>query len=402
MARAKRRKDGRYGAKVTIAKGKVKYVCANTQKELDEKVTQLKLKVGKGLDIGSERETFDEWGQRWLLKKRHKVSEKWYTALTINYKKLEPIYNYTVSRLKAIDLEEILDSLAEQQYSARVIKAVRDIAIGIMQMCTDNRVIDYNPFSAAETPKATPKKTNDRRALTPEEQSWIRDTPHRAQLPAMIMMYAGLRRGELLALQWSDIDLNEHTITVRRTVNFDNADHPVIKNGGKTANAERIVYIPQRLVDFLAVQPHTSLYVVPAASGKLMSASAWRSLWNSYIKDLNLKYGDFSSIIKDGKPMERPQSKTCPGGVPIIIPQFTAHWLRHTYITLLYMSGVDVLTAAKQAGHSDVKTTMDIYTHLDAEHVRKNIDRLDNFLENSTDCEKGMQKVCKTADKAAV
>lgn len=396
MARAKRRKDGRYGALVTIAKGKVKYVCANTQKELDEKVMQLKLKVGKGLDIGSERDTFDEWGQRWLLKKKHKVSEKWYIALTINYKKLEQIYNFPVSRLKAIDLEEILESLAEQQYSARVIKAVRDIAIGIMQMCTDNRVIEYNPFSSAETPKATPKKTNDRRALTPEEQSWIRDTPHRAQLPAMIMMYAGLRRGELLALQWSDIDLNERTITVRRTVNFDNSDHPIVKNGGKTANAERIVYIPQRLVDFLAVQPHTSLYVVPATSGKLMSASAWRSLWNSYIKDLNLKYGDFSSILKDGKPMERPKSKTCPGGVPIIIPQFTAHWLRHTYITLLYMSGVDMMTAAKQAGHSDVKTTMDIYTHLDAEHVRKNIEKLDEYLGEY------MQNICKNARESAV
>lgn len=361
MSKAKRRPDGRYGARVNLGNKQYKYVCANTPKELDEKILQIKLKLGKGLDLGTEHDTFDDWGQRWLEKKKRKVSEKWYTALTINYRKLGQIHNFPVSKLKAIDLEDVLDSLADEHYSARVIKAVRNIATGVMQMCVDNRVIDYNPFMASETPKADPKKIDERRALTDEEQRWIRETPHRAQLPAMIMMYAGLRRGELLALQWSDIDMNAHTITVSRSVNFDKSDHLVIKKGGKTENAQRVVYIPQRLVDYLKQQPRTSLYVVPAVSGKIMSASAWRSLWDTYIKDLNIKYGDFGKIIgKDGKPMERPKSKTRPGGVPIVIPRFTAHWLRHTYITLLYMSGVDVLTAAKQAGHADIKTTVNI------------------------------------------
>lgn len=94
--------------------------------------------------------------------------------------------------------------------------------------------------------------------------------------------------------------------------------------------------------------------------------------------------------------MERPKSKKRRGGVPIVIPQFTAHWLRHTYITLLYMSGVDVLTAAKQAGHANIKTTMEIYTHLDAEHIRKNIDKLDIFLEQCS------QNVVKNADESVV
>lgn len=397
MSRAKRRPDGRYGARVNLGNKQYKYVCANTPKELEEKITAIKIKLGKGLDLGTEHDTFDDWGQRWLAKKKHKVSEKWYTALTINYRKLEQIHNMPVSKLKAIDLEEILDSLAAEHYSARIIKAVRDIANGVMQMCVDNRVTDYNPFLAAETPKPQAKQTDQRRALTDEEQRWIRETPHRAQLPAMIMMYAGLRRGELLALQWSDVDLNARTIMVNRTVNFDNSDHPIIKSGGKTQNAQRVIYIPQRLVDFLKQQPHTSFYVVPSISGKIMSASAWRSLWDTYIKDLNIKYGDFESIIgADGKPMEHPKSKTRPGGVPIVIPRFTAHWLRHTYITLLYMSGVDVLTAAKQAGHADIKTTMDIYTHLDETHMRKNIDKLDCYLE------KCMQDVCKNSSESAV
>ena len=67
----------------------------------------------------------------------------------------------------------------------------------------------------------------------------------------------------------------------------------------------------------------------------------------------------------------------------MLIPAFTAHWLRHTYVTLLYMSGVDVLTAKEQAGHADIKTTMEIYTHLDSEFKKHNISKLDEYLEDS-------------------
>ena len=371
MARAKKRADGRYGAKVTIGKNQYKYVCANSQKELAEKVQQLKLKAGKGLDLAAEHDTFQEWGDLWLKKKKSRVSENWYNALNINYKKLSGLYCQQVNKLRTVDLERVLDEIAEERYSDRVIKAVRDIANQIMQMCVENRVIEYNPFASAEKPKAKPKRTTKRRALTKTEQSWIRDTPHRAQLPAMIMMYAGLRRGELFALQWSDIDLTARTISVTKSVVM-HKGHPTLKQGGKTENAPRTVSIPQRLVDFLRKQPRTSFYVVTDVKGRPMSDSAWRRLWDSYIKDLNCKYG-FPHL-------KEPPNKNKPGGVPIVIPQFTAHWLRHTFITLMYLSGVDVLTAAQQAGHSDIKVTMGIYTHLDKEHTQKNIDKLDKYL----------------------
>lgn len=52
----------------------------------------------------------------------------------------------------------------------------------------------------------------------------------------------------------------------------------------------------------------------------------------------------------------------------------------HTYATLLYLSGVDVLTAAKLLGHSNVKTTIAIYTHLDDLMLSKSVDKLDSYL----------------------
>ena len=64
----------------------------------------------------------------------------------------------------------------------------------------------------------------------------------------------------------------------------------------------------------------------------------------------------------------------------MLIPRFTAHWLRHTFITLMYMAGVDILTAKEQAGHEDIETTMGIYTHLDNQFKKKNVSKLDDYL----------------------
>lgn len=382
-----RRADGRLQSQIYLGRdenGKRKYkvVYAETQKELDAKIQEIKLKMGKGIDISAAGDTFDEWGQRWLKHKQAKVSESTYIWHRGNYKKLSQIYNYPVTKLKCIDLEDILINMQKQGYSDRTLHEVKQVAAGVLKECVKNRVIDYNPFADAEIPKAQESESEPRRALTEEEQRWINDTPHRAQTAAMIMMYAGLRRGELIPLLWSDIDLTEGTIKVSKSVEMKKGQ-PVLKDGGKTKSAARTVYIPRKLVEYLRGVKKDNLLVVHMKNGKMFTANAWRSMWDSYIKDLNFKYGDFSNLIVDGKPYHKPRSKVVPGGVPIIIPQFTAHWLRHTFITLMYLAGVDILTASKQAGHSDIKVTMEIYTHLDEQYKRKNISKLDAFLDAS-------------------
>lgn len=395
----KARSDGRLQSKVHIGDGKYKYVYAATQKELAEKVQEVKLKIGKGLDLTAEHDNFSAWGKRWLKKKTVRVSVNWAKALEINYKKLEPLYYMEVTELRRADLEDVLDDLLTDGYSERVIKSVRDIASGIMEMCVENRVIEYNPFRAAELPKVRSKPENERRALTPEERRWIEETPHRAQTAAMIMMYAGLRRGELIPLLWSDIDLEAGTISVNKSVEMIDG-HPSIKPGGKTDSAVRTVYIPQKLIDYLSGVKRDSLLVVHMESGAMFTSNAWRSMWSTYIKDLNLKYADFGKMIINGKPMERPKSKCRPGGVPILIPEFTAHWLRHTFITMMYLSGVDVLTAAAQAGHSDPKVTMEIYTHLDAEYKQRTMEKLDYYIING--CQMGVKNTSKPSDRAKI
>lgn len=371
--RNSRRADGRLKASIYIGldengRKKYKYVYARTAKELEKKIDEIKLRLGKGIDISAERDAFGYWLEKWLAFKATDVSENWHKVLKINSGKLSEIEEIAVAKLRAVDLQDILVGLAADNYSKRVIKAVRDIAVSVIDFAIENRVVDYNPFRCTHIPAKT-KDVQKRRALTLEEQSWIVNTPHRAQLPAMIMMYAGLRRGELFALNWNDVDLEQQTITVNKSVVMRDGK-PAIKHSGKTAAAMRTVYIPKCLAGYLSKQPKASLLVCPTASGQLMTDSGWRRLWESYMWVLNEKYGH-------GIALGRRKPRT---SVPMMIPPFTAHWLRHTFVTNLYHAGVDVAVARDQAGHSDIKTTLAIYTTLDKECRVTSADKIDKYL----------------------
>ncbi len=246
----------------------------------------------------------------------------------------------------------------------------------IFALAIDSRVLDYNPALSVRVPQRAPQ--SHRRALTSEEQQWIVEMSHRAQRAAMIMMYAGLRRGELIPLTWNDIDLKAKTISINKAVEMIKCK-PVPKDMTKTPAGIRTIDIPQRLVDFLKTQTKDNILVCPAVAGNMFTESSWAAMWESYMIDLNFKYGN--CIDKTGK---RATSKFNSNGIVKTIPLITAHWLRHTFATLLYISGVDVLTAKDQLGHEDVKTTLQIYTHLDKTYKRKSMSKLDDYLNNAS------------------
>lgn len=388
----KRRKDGRLCAKVAIGNGKSKFVYAQTKKELDRKVTELKIKLGKGIDVQAAEDTFGEWAELWLKQKKTEVALKRWQSYTAAIAKFETLNNIPLNKIRAIDIQSIINDQVAEGRAEATLKTYKMAVSQVYKLAIDNRAVDYNPAAAVKINAETEPK--QKRALTEEEQQWICDTPHRAQTAAMIMMYAGLRRGELIPLLWTDIDLDNKTISVNKAVTIDN-NKTTVKKKGKSKAAIRIVHIPDKLVDYLQTVDHgKSLLVCPNTQNRIHSGTSWRNMWDSYIFELNYKYGNFENqiIIVDGipQPYELPK-KYAPEKIPVVIPRFTPHWLRHTFITLMYFAGVDVMTAKEQAGHSDVRTTMQIYTHLDNQYKEKQISKLNDFLNEKN--EKGSQEV---------
>ena len=380
MARAKKRADGRYRAQIYLGRdenGKKQYksVYGKSPAELKEKETAIRLQLGRGLDVLSQRDTFSTWADDWLrLKKAADITDKQKS----NYERgvrfwKEALHGLEIGQIRADDIEHFLVSMQEEGYAARTISFYRSTIHQIMKRAV-GRVIPANPVDLVELTDPG-QKAEQRRALTQEEQQWIWDTPHRGQPVAIIMMLSGLRRGEAAALTWNDVNLEERTISVNKTIEYPPNEPPRLRHLTKSAAGMRTVDIPQKLADYMATLPRNNLLVVPSAHGKVMTEAAWTALWASYMRVLNIKYG--TRTPADLERMKQPGQHK----FDMTIPPITMHWLRHTFCTLLYLAGVDVVQACAQMGHADTSTTLKIYTHLDAIHKRKSVDKLDAYLE---------------------
>lgn len=374
MGRLKKRADGRYVSQIYLGRdetGKKQYksVYGKTPTEVKEKETALRLQLGKGLDVLSQRDSFAQWADDFLrLKNAAKITDR----QKENYRHTvevwkEELRGYEVGQVRADDVERVLVSLQEEGFAARTVSFYRSTIRQIMQRAV-GRVIASNPVDLVQLTQPG-QRVEQRRALSEEEQGWIWDTPHRAQPVAVIMMLSGLRRGELAALTWADVDLKERTITVNKTMEYP----PKLRHLTKSAAGMRTVDIPQKLVEYMVQMPKDSALVIHATTGQVMTATAWEALWKSYMRVLNIKYG--TRTPADMEKLKKPGQRK----FDMTIPPITLHWLRHTFCTLLYLSGVDVVQACAQMGHADVSTTLRIYTHLDAVHKRKSVDKLDLY-----------------------
>ena len=369
------RTDGRYKVAIYIGmkdgKKQYKYVYGKTQKEADIKAEELKVALRKGMDVSSANDAFKTWANYWLTSKQSEVSLDRYNSLKTRANVwIDAIGNAQISQIKPFDLQTILFSISAMNpqngkpMAKKTIRGYVQVINAIFDFAVDNRVIDYNPANKLKVPQNAP--STQRRALTEIERQRVMEFEHRAQPSAMLMMLSGLRRGEATALQWNDIDFTNNKISVTKSYNFKTMDFKPPKNG-----KARVVSVPQVLIDYLKTLPRVSPFVLTNAKGQMMTDESWKRVYQSYMIDMNLRYGFNGS----------PPNKYDPRKAPMMIKPFTPHELRHTFCTIMYEAGIDALTAKEQMGHSDIKTTLSIYTHLSTAHKEIQVDKLDAFFE---------------------
>ena len=372
------RSDGRYRVKVYIGlkdgKKQYKYVYGKTQKEADIKAEEMKVSFRKGINISASNDSFKIWAEYWLMSKRHEdVTMDRYNALSTRAGVwIDALQHAQINQIKPFELQSILFSIAAKNpntgkpMAKKTIKEYVQVIHSIFKFAHKNRVLEYNPADDLKIPQ-TAAETVKRRALTMEERKRVMEFEHRAKPSAMLMMMSGLRRGEATALQWNDIDFINNRISVTKSYNFKTKEFKTPKNG-----KARIVSVPKRLIDYLKTLPRNSLFVLTNASGKMMTDDSWKRLYQSYMHDMNLKYG-FNGEVP---------SKFSPIKIPMVITPFTPHELRHTFCTTMFEAGMDAVTAKEQMGHADIQTTLSIYTHLSSKHKTIQADKLDAFYDD--------------------
>ncbi len=343
-----------------------KHIRAGTQRELNAKANALKAQVRDGKNIYNKA-FFGVWAEKWL--NEIKIPSGIGNGTLIQYKSaiahLNREFEYTELKLITLSaFQSYINELAEENpntgkpMAKATLESIKKVASGIFGYARSNNIAGVPDFfKSVMIPKNSP--VNMRRALTETEQQWIIDTPHRAQLPAMIMMFAGLRKGEVIPLEWSDVDLKKGIISVNKSIEFiENKGN--IKQGGKTVNAKRKIPMPPILIEYLAsvkkCSKVLSKYICLNEAGNIHTKSSWRKMWDSYLNDLNVKYGYDGDISKFN-----PKYGT---ELPMRVPRITPHYLRHTFATMLYLENINVVTAKQFLGHADIETTVNIYTDL--------------------------------------
>jgi integrase len=323
--------------RVTLSDGRSHDIYGKTQKEVRQKVQDI-IKKDFVAPV-PKRDTLERFANEWLTVKTANLSYSSTCVYTnaLNNHILPYFGKHTpLNKIKPMDVRAFMASVAPLSHSSQ--HKLLSTLSQIMQTAFINDFIPKNPCLGV---KAGGEKPKPKVPLTTEQQqalvAAVRGT--RVELFVLLCLYAGLRREEALGLLWESVNLKGTPyITVRHTVTFEGS-RSVHSEKLKSKAAYRSIPTPKILTDALvaASKDAKSPFVVPAAvTGKQISGRSFSRLWD---------------IVENST-----------GG------QFhlTPHILRHTYITELCASGMDIKKIQYLAGHEDVTMTLRVYSHVKA------------------------------------
>lgn len=376
----KRRKIPRYGTVeingstyyktyVENLDGKRTILYGKTREELYDK----ELDALERIDSATFRRkspTVAEYCEKWLLMQSAHVRTTTLTDYTSKVRRhiISELGDKRIAEVTPDDIQLALVSVSSK--SASVYKSVVILYKSIFRAALESRVIDENP-TVHITPKGGGIPQKEKPALTDSQVERLLDAVRGLPPYVFIMLglYAGLRREEILALQWDSVYLDTPApyLTVRRAWHTEH-NRPVILTELKTKAAERNIPLPVCLVDCLkeAQKTSTAEYVVANRDGDPLSYTQFKRLWQ-YVVTRTTKERAYYRY-EDGKRVKHTVTpvlgeKAAHNGKVVYSLDFevTPHLLRHTYITNLIHSSVDPKTVQYLAGHESSKITMDIY-----------------------------------------
>lgn len=358
-----------YKTDIEDAEGKRVVLYAKTREELYDK----EMKALKQIDSATFRRkspTVAEYCEKWLLMQSVHVRVTTLTDYTSKVRRhiIKELGDMYMADVTPDDIQVALVPVSKK--SASVYKSVIILYKSIFKAAKESRVIDQNP-TLYLTAKGGGVPQEERLALTDEQVERLLDAIR--GLPpyvfVMIGLYAGLRREEILALQWDSVYLDAEApyLTVRRAWHTEH-NRPVILSELKTKAAERNIPIPDRLYECLkeAKTNSNSEYVVANRDGEPLSYTQFKRLWQYIVtrtakERIYYRYENGQRVQHIIQPVLGEKAAHNSKVVYSLDFEVTPHQLRHTYITNLIHASVDPKTVQYLAGHESSKITMDIY-----------------------------------------
>lgn len=375
------REDGRILVTLSIGtdqNGKTirKYFYGATREEANRKRDQFKREKEMGLSDLTDELTVAEWIDIWYQKYKPNIeanSARNYQALIKRLK--TRIGSRLIKTISEADLQSALYDISDM--SSSTIEKYHSLICQVFSRATRNRIIPFDPSDDLLVPAGY---KGSHRALERWETNFILDhwIEHRAGIWAMLMLLLGIRRGEMMALDWSDIDMESRRVNIHRSAIID-GNQSIVNNKTKTAAGVRILPICNPLWIALDKTPPEDRFglVCVSSSGKQLTGSAFKRGWDGFNAAMQ-------RILNNEPPQQQGRRTDLEKGNDKSLRIFSikAHDLRHTFATALYDANVSVKAAQYYLGHADLRMTLDLYTHLSSEREKRERIELTNFLDS--------------------
>ena len=354
-------------------KRKTTTISKSSRKELDLAVAKLKLDVEEsGFSQNSKKLRFKDIYKLWLEQYQHNVKES-----TLN-KTMEIFENHILPTFEDVYIEKIdvflvQKSVNEWYKSLTKFKVIKNYLSTVMDYAISLQIIERNPCKWVNIPK---KKKSTSFSEEDSENFWSKEELEQflkqleketnpMVLPLFrVLAFTGMRKGELLALTWSDINFKDANIRINKTLTR-GLNNVLIIQEPKTTSSARIIPIDDRTLNIL-------------------------SEWNKVQKKDFLKFGfntlkpkqlvfpniknEFLSPTKVGKYMDRIINQ-CEN-----LQRITPHGLRHTHVSLLFEAGANVKEVQTRLGHADANVTLNIYAHVSKQKKEETANKFANYI----------------------
>ena len=334
MAKKKKyfqRPDGLY-EKSKMVKGKRVVFRARTIAELERKLMEY-------LTLKEKGRFFCDVAEEWIRKKEKEIAGTTFLSYDNNMRlACEAFDGMRCSEIRPLDVQRYAAKMERDGVSKSTCNARLSVARQILSYAVMVGEMDSNP--ASEIKPAKNMKKTVRRALTEEQERLVLKYKGDLAYIGLMFLFTGGRRGEILALEWQDIDRKDGCVHFAKKLDYANPTEPKLEEKMKSANGVRDVPLFDVLADAL---PRGRIgRIFTDDDGNYLSAYRFNLLWKQYCTEAGL-------LDKDGE------------------PAVTPHQFRHSYATICFEAGIDPKTAASFLGDTEA-VTQAVYTELRETH----------------------------------
>ncbi len=347
-----------------------RYPSARTDAELKPKKEELSRLSQVGV-VHLQDITLLEYAQGWFdtyvkgLKRSAATIEMYATALNAH---ILPVFGTRYIRtITGAELQVFLNAFAMESYSK-----VHKIKLTLTRLFNRARIDGLVVIDPAEGLVMPETVEGTRRELTEAEERAVLEVAeqHPDGLLLLSLFYTGVRIGECLGKNWSDINWDTQEISIVRDIDF-HAGGAVGKVKSKAS--ARTIPIPDPLFEAyesLAKEGESPIFV--SQGGEHLSKSVYERKWADlmvavYNADQSIEHRPMPLYKQRGRYTKSQKDKDKEKQPPVMMSILTPHYFRHNYATILYDLGVPLEVAADWLGHSDINVTRKIYIHLSRE-----------------------------------